>query len=104
MADAVPLFKLDGTFVAFAVDGHLYDASARWIGWSPGNDDVFYDSAGVYFGEIVDDQRLLRRLHKPKIARPAKPVLPARPARPEAAPRRSKMLRVAGCDDVSIRR
>ncbi len=104
MADAVLLFKLDGSFVAFTTGGHLYDASARWIAWAPDDDGVYYDATGSYLGEVVEDQRLLRRLHRPLVARPAKPTLPARPTRPAIPPRRARLTRIAGCDDVVLAR
>lgn len=104
MAEAKQLFKLDGSFVAFEVDGHLYDTSARWVAWSPDSNDVFFTSMGEYLGEVVDDERLLRRLHRPKDARPPKPTLPTRPTRPAHPARRAKLMRVAGCDDVTLPR
>lgn len=50
------LYNSKGDFIAFKKENYLYDVDGRWIGFSIQDDNIVYDTKGIYLGTIVNNR------------------------------------------------
>lgn len=78
------IFKSNGNYFGFIVNGNLFSRDGDYLGWVEGN--TLWGKSGDYRGEIFQDYYIIRNTFKvapvpraPK-ANPATPAIPAPPA------------------------
>ena len=95
----IPIFRWNGEYFGFMYSNRLFDANSNYLGWVE-NDGRVWRSNGVFLGEVVDNNYILKRTNSvelsPKVSRhpPTPPVPP--PPEPNRAGRNPKFC----CQDA----
>ncbi|HEX8266766.1 MAG TPA: hypothetical protein VF596_15300 [Pyrinomonadaceae bacterium] len=78
---AKPIFKWSGEYIGFIHNGNLFDPNSKYLGWVE-KDGSVWTSNGRYFGDLVEENYILRNSMKvepiPKIPKipPISPISP----------------------------
>lgn len=76
-----PLYTWAGQYCAFIRNGRIFDRHSNYLGWLT-EDGRAWRRDGSFWGELVDENYILRRTNMVTPARRAVRAIPARPATP----------------------
>ena len=98
-----PLYTWAGQYCAFIRNGRIFDRHSDYLGWVT-EDGKAWRRDGSFWGELVDENYILRRTSMAIPARRAVRAIPARPATPATranrAGRASRAVRVDALEEI----
>ncbi|MDQ5935675.1 MAG: hypothetical protein QG574_2990 [Cyanobacteriota bacterium erpe_2018_sw_21hr_WHONDRS-SW48-000092_B_bin.40] len=95
----IPLYTWRGSYCGFIQNNCIFDLRCRYLGWLE-NDGRAWHSDGHFWGELVDENYILRRTSMATPARRAIRATPATPATPAVPATRATRAIRAGYTDA----